>query len=121
MSYAQRPMGDYKTYGYAGDPGWLSSIWKSVRKRILPVVGKVLGGPVGTVVGILGGAVAGTAARPPAATPAAPPPGVDRWCRFFSRRHHRIGCGSTSFTCCDGPARPGRVSPGQSNPLEVGA
>jgi len=31
MSYYQRPMGDYKTYGYAGDPGFLSSLWKGVK------------------------------------------------------------------------------------------
>jgi len=36
MSYYQRPMGDYKTYGYAGDPGFLSSLWKGIKK-----VGKV--------------------------------------------------------------------------------
>lgn len=32
MSYYQRPMGDYKTYGYAGDPGFLSSIFKFGKK-----------------------------------------------------------------------------------------
>jgi len=32
MSYYARPMGDYKTYGYAGDPGFLSSLWKGVKK-----------------------------------------------------------------------------------------
>jgi len=32
MSYYVRPMGDYKTYGYAGDPGFLSSLWKGVKK-----------------------------------------------------------------------------------------
>lgn len=32
MSYAMRPMGDYKTYGYAGDPGFLSSLWKGFKK-----------------------------------------------------------------------------------------
>jgi len=36
MSYYQRPMGDYKTYGYGGDPGFLSSLWKGVK-----AVGKV--------------------------------------------------------------------------------
>jgi len=62
MSYYARPMGDYKTYGYAGDPGFLSSIWKGIRK-IAPIVGSIFGGPVG---GLIGGAVAGTAvARQP--------------------------------------------------------
>jgi len=37
MSYYQRPMGDYKTYGYAGDPGFLSSLWKGIKS-----VGKTL-------------------------------------------------------------------------------
>ncbi len=37
MSYYQRPMGDYKTYGYAGDPGFLSSLWKGIK-----TVGKML-------------------------------------------------------------------------------
>jgi len=42
MSYYARPMGDYKTYGYAGDPGFLSSLWKGIKS-----VGKaVLGIPV---------------------------------------------------------------------------
>jgi len=31
VSYYQRPMGDYKTYGYAGDPGFLSSLWKGIK------------------------------------------------------------------------------------------
>jgi len=31
MSYYQRPMGDYKTYGYGGDPGFLSSLWKGIK------------------------------------------------------------------------------------------
>ena len=76
MSYARRPMGDYKTYGYAGDPGWLSSAFKFVKKAIIPAVARVLGGPVGAVIGTVGGVVAGTASRPPAAPPAAPPPGA---------------------------------------------
>ncbi len=37
MSYRCQPMGDYKTYGYAGDPGFLSSLWKGVK-----AVGKAL-------------------------------------------------------------------------------
>jgi len=50
MSYARRPMGDYKTYGYAGDPGWLSSIWKGIKKIAPTVLGAVIGGPVGAVI-----------------------------------------------------------------------
>jgi len=51
MSYASRPMGDYKTYGYAGDPGWLSGLWKGVKKFILPAAGMLIGGPIGAVIG----------------------------------------------------------------------
>ena len=75
MTYAARPMGDYKTYGYAGDPGWLSSIWKGV-KRIAPrLLGAAIGGPVGAVItgATIGGAVvSATKPRAPAVTP---PPG----------------------------------------------
>ncbi len=51
MSYAQRPMGDYKTYGYAGDPGFLSSLWKGIKKVAAPILGAVIGGPVGMAIG----------------------------------------------------------------------
>lgn len=72
MSYAQRPMGDYKTYGYAGDPGFLSGLWRVVKKVARPIIGGLIGGPVGAVIG---GAVAtGTAPRPPAMP--TPPPGT---------------------------------------------
>ena len=75
MSYALRPMGDYKTYGYAGDPGWLSSIWKGVKKLAPKILGTAIGGPIGGVItgATIGGAVVAAAKRP--ATPAAPPPG----------------------------------------------
>ncbi len=55
MSYAQRPMGDYKTYGYAGDPGWLSSIWKGIKKIAPMVIGGAIGGPAGVAIGSIGG------------------------------------------------------------------
>ena len=60
MSYAQRPMGDYKTYGYAGDPGWLSSLWKGIKKIAPTIVGGLIGGPVGAVIGAAGGGGGGT-------------------------------------------------------------
>jgi len=50
VSYAQRPMGDYRTYGYAGDPGWLSSIWKGLKKVAPVVLGGMLGGPAGAII-----------------------------------------------------------------------
>jgi len=62
MSYAQRPMGDYKTYGYAGDPGWLSSLWRGIKKVAAPIVGGMLGGPIGAAVG---GAVFNGGGTPP--------------------------------------------------------
>jgi len=71
MSYARRPMGDYKTYGYAGDPGWLSSIFKFAKKKVIPFLSGVLGGPVG---GAIAGAAAGSVTRPAAGPPALPPP-----------------------------------------------
>jgi len=54
MSYYQQPMGDYKTYGYAGDPGFLSSLWKGFKK-----VAKFIPGPIGTIARVAG--VAGVA------------------------------------------------------------
>lgn len=39
MSYYQRQMGDYKTYGYAGDPGFLSSLWGGIKKVAKAAVG----------------------------------------------------------------------------------
>jgi len=75
MSYAQRPMGDYKTYGYAGDPGWLSSFWKVIKKPLRTVVGGLVGGPVGAfIAGAAGGAAGTAAATPPATT--TPPTGA---------------------------------------------
>lgn len=47
MSYYSPPMGDYKTYGYAGDPGFLSSLWKGVKSIALPVLGGLIAGPAG--------------------------------------------------------------------------
>ncbi len=74
MTYAARPMGDYKTYGYAGDPGFLSSAWKFLRKKIIPIAGRLLGGPAGAVItaaSIGGGIVAATKPRLPG--PPVPP------------------------------------------------
>jgi len=75
MSYAQRPMGDYKTYGYAGDPGWLSSAFKFIKKKVFPIVGGLIGGPVGVGIGALGGVIAATKPAPPRLPAPAPPPG----------------------------------------------
>jgi len=64
MSYAQRPMGDYRTYGYAGDPGFLSSLWKGVKK-----VARFIPGPIGTIATALGGAAAVVGATRPVSLP----------------------------------------------------
>ncbi|MEE8609039.1 MAG: hypothetical protein V3S55_15655 [Nitrospiraceae bacterium] len=62
MSYYTGQMGDYKTYGYAGDPGFLSSLWRGVKK-----LAKFIPGPIGTIAGIVGGtaAMGGFKATPP--------------------------------------------------------
>ncbi len=75
MSYAQRPMGDYKTYGYAGDPGWLAAAWAIGKKIIGRKVKKEVMRPLIKMAGV--GAVAGatTAVLTPAIAPGAPPPG----------------------------------------------
>jgi len=54
MSYYRPPMGDYKTYGYAGDPGFLSGLWKGIKKIAGPVLGGLIGGPAGAVIGQMG-------------------------------------------------------------------
>lgn len=66
MSYYQRPMGDYKTYGYAGDPGFLSSLWRGIKAvgkavlgipAVIPTPPIVAGVPATVAVGV-GGAMA---------------------------------------------------------------
>lgn len=72
MSYYQRPMGDYKTYGYAGDPGFLSGLWKGIKSLAGPVIGGMIGGPAGAVIGGLGGG-GGKQKRLPGPVQAMPP------------------------------------------------
>jgi len=74
VTYAQRPMGDYKTYGYAGDPGFLSSVFRLVKRVARPVIGGLLGGPVGALItgaGVGGAVVAAQKPRMPAVQPPA--------------------------------------------------
>jgi len=59
LSYYSRPMGDYKTYGYAGDPGWLSGLWKGIKKVAPALIGGIVGGPAGALIGAAGGAAPG--------------------------------------------------------------
>lgn len=58
MSYYRggRVYGDYKTYGYAGDPGFLSSLWKGIKSVALPVLGGLIAGPLGAAAGTAVGA-----------------------------------------------------------------
>ena len=51
MSYYQSQAGDYKTYGYAGDPGFLSSLWRGVKKIAAPILGGMIAGPWGAAIG----------------------------------------------------------------------
>jgi len=71
MSYYQRPMGDYKTYGYAGDPGFLSSIFK-IGKKIYRAFKSPAAASIGTALTTAGAmsqlAGAGPAPQPPAGT-----------------------------------------------------
>lgn len=69
-------MGDYKTFGYGGDPGFLSSAWKFLRKKILPIAGRIIGGPVGVAVGAIGGVAAAGKPRAPGVPAVQPPPGA---------------------------------------------
>jgi len=76
MSYARPPMGDYKTYGYAGDPGFLSSAWKFIKKKVVPLALRTFGGPVGAVVGTALAVGSVVTATKPSRPAIAPPPGA---------------------------------------------
>ena len=71
MSYYAMPRGDYKTYGYAGDPGFLSSLWKgikSVGKSLLGIPPKPMAAPpgiYGPIAAGVGGGIAATQFMPP--------------------------------------------------------
>jgi len=69
VSYAHRPMGDYKTYGYAGDPGFLSGAWKVAQKYGKPILAGIFGGVAGEVL-----APSRRAGTPPILP--SPPPGT---------------------------------------------
>jgi len=69
MGYYMR--GDYATGGYGygrGDPGFLSSLWKGVKRIAAPIVGGLIGGPIGAV---LAGGLGGKP-TPPIMAPRAP-------------------------------------------------
>lgn len=63
--------GDYATGGYGGargDPGFLSSLWKGIKKVALPAIGFAVGGPAGAALG----AGLGGGRTPPIMAPMAP-------------------------------------------------
>ena len=97
MSYYRRPMGDYKTYGYAGDPGFLSSLWKGVKSIALPIIGGMLGGPMG--------AAAGTAL----AAPGKPKPGT----QLMGTSQFGLGVAFPGGTSIGMGITPGVMVPGQ--------
>jgi len=63
MPYYAQQRGDYATHGYGrGDPGFLSSLWKGVKKVAGVAIGTAIGGPIG---GIIGGGLLGGRSTPP--------------------------------------------------------
>jgi len=71
VSYYNAARGDYRTYGYGrGDPGFLSSLWKGVKKIAPAVLGFATGGVSGAIMGGLGGL--GGGGTPPIMAPRAP-------------------------------------------------
>ena len=117
MPYAYQYQGDYKTYGYSGDPGFLSSLWKGFKK-----VAKFIPGPIGTIARLAGTvAVAGTAAAVLRPTPpiyggqqvvpygGLPPSPAGQLQRFAPGRNQTYGQGPMAFA-------PGGGAPGGACP-----
>lgn len=117
MPYASQFQGDYKTYGYAGDPGFLSKLWKGFKS-----VAKFIPGPIGTVarlagaVGIATGAAAVLQPTPPiipgrAVVPYGPMPlsPAGQVTRFAPGRNQTYGQGPMAFA--PGGAPPGGACP----------
>jgi len=74
VPYYNAQRGDYRTYGYGrGDPGFLSSLWKGVKKIAAPVIGGLIGGPIGAMVGGRIGGGSGGAGTPPIMAPVSQP------------------------------------------------
>lgn len=67
MSYYAPSAGDYKTYGYGGDPGFFKDVWKGIKKFAPVVAGFATGGIVGA-----GMAYMGTKSRPSTVAPSFP-------------------------------------------------
>jgi len=73
MSYYSPQAGDYKTYGYAGDPGFLSSLWRGVKKIAAPILGGMIAGPWGAAA--VTAAQSGRKPSPPTQFPMVPQAG----------------------------------------------
>jgi len=72
VSYYGQQAGDYRTYGYAaGDPGFLSRLWKGVKRIALPAIATAVGGPV--LGGIVRVGMSGGKMTPPIMTQRAQP------------------------------------------------
>jgi len=72
MPYYAQQRGDYATHGYGrGDPGFLSSLWKGIKKVALPAIGFAIGGPAGLAIG---SSLGGGARTPPIMAPQKPMP-----------------------------------------------
>lgn len=83
MSYYQPQGGDYKTYGYGGDPGFFSKIWKSIKKIAPIVIGGITGGPAGAIAGYAGSRGGGGVRQVPPSMPGLGiVPGVGGFGRF---------------------------------------
>ncbi len=67
MSYYAGQQGDYKTYGYTGDPGFLSGLFRGIKKIAGPIIGGMIGGPLGAAIG--GAAMGGSVGTPPIMPP----------------------------------------------------
>jgi len=66
MSYYRPYAGDYKTYGYGGDPGFFSDVWKGIKKAAPTILGFATGGLPGAIAGYVGSRKGGAAAVPAA-------------------------------------------------------
>ena len=112
MSYYRYPAGDYRTYGYGrGDPGFLSSLWKGIKKVAAPIIGGMIGGPFGAI------AAAAAGGRGPGTPPITSPGQMQR--QDLQLRMGPISARSTDFyppvpQFVGGPmsgARTGRAGP----------
>jgi len=74
MSF-HRPMGDYKTYGYAGDPSWATALWAGIK----PVLAGLLGGYLGGMGPPVPSATPPIRRAPPVMVPPSLPPTAGPW------------------------------------------